>query len=102
MNNYLLIRRIRGPVYILTAGFLALLNEWTRFGWGRTWPIFIIVTGLLVFAERGALSQAVASGEWPAAPAGPGVYPQATGAYPQPPGTEIISQPPQYPPIEPR
>ena len=99
MNNYLMIRRLRGPVYILTAGFLALLNEWTRFGWGRTWPIFIIVTGLLVFAERGALSQAVASGEMPAAPS---PYPPPTGAYPQPPGTEIVSQPPQYPPIEPR
>lgn len=101
MNNWerwLLIRRIRGPVYILTAGVLGMFAEWTRWGWGHTWPVWIIVTGLLMFAEHGARSAALADGSFPAAP--PPVYP--TAAYPSGPGTEIAPQPPQYPPIEPR
>jgi hypothetical protein len=92
MNRWMLIRRIRGPVYILTVGVLALLAEWTPFGWHRTWPVFLIVTGILVFAERSALASANANGELPAAPP----------AYPQAPGNEIVSQPPQYPTNEPR
>jgi hypothetical protein len=98
MDRWILIRRIRGPVYILTVGIVALLAEWTRFGWNRTWPIFIIVAGVLMFAERNAMASANASGEFPGRPP----------EYPQGPGTEIISQPPpvsqppQYPTNEPR
>jgi hypothetical protein len=96
MNNYLMIRRIRGPVYILTAGVLGLFAEFTRYGWDRTWPIWIIVTGLLMFAEYSARSAAIASGEYPVVP------PMPPPVYPQGPGSEIVSQPPQYPPVEPR
>lgn len=98
MNRWILIRRIRGPVYILTVGVLALFNEWTRYGFHRTWPVFLIVTGVLMFAERNAYSEAVASGELP------GVAPQypAPPVYPAGTGTEIVQHPPEYPPVEPR
>lgn len=99
MNNWdrwILIRRARGPVYILTAGILGMFAEWTPFGWGRTWPVWIIVTGLLMFAEHSARASAMADGEFPAAPP---LYPPPV--YPSGPGTEIAPPPPQYPPNEP-
>jgi hypothetical protein len=96
MNNYLMIRRISGPIYIITAGVLGLLAEFTRYGWARTWPVWIIVTGLILFAQYTARTAAIARGEYPAVPP---AYPPV---YPQGPGSEIVSQPPQYPPVEPR
>ena len=61
MNDWMRINRIRGPVYILTAGVLGLLAEFTRYGWSRTWPIWIIVTGLLMFAQHNARRSATLS-----------------------------------------
>jgi uncharacterized membrane protein len=100
MSNWILIRRIRGPVYILTVGVLAMFNEWTRYGFHRTWPVFIIVAGVLMFAERSAYSQAVANGEIPVV-ATPPPY-AVPPVYPAGPGTEIVPHPPDYPPVEPR
>src|SRR5258707_5128062 len=65
MNDWMRINRIRGPVYILTAGVLGLLAEFTRYGWSRTWPVWIIVTGLLKFAQHNARRHAIANGEIP-------------------------------------
>jgi hypothetical protein len=93
MNDWMRINRIRGPVYILTAGVLGLLAEFTRYGWDRTWPVWIIVTGLLMFASHNARRSAIEKGEIPGAPP----------VYPAPPSSEIAPPPPQqYPPIEPR
>jgi hypothetical protein len=98
MNDWMRINRIRGPVYILTAGVLGLLAEFTRYGWGRTWPVWIIVTGVLMFAQHNARRSAIESGEIPGVPP---VYPPQYP--PTPPGTEIAPPAPQqYPPIEPR
>lgn len=104
MNQWILIRRIRGPVYVLTVGVLALFNQWTRYGFHRTWPVFLIVTGVLMFAERNAYSQAVANGEFPgAAPPYPGPPPPPVSpVYPAGTGGEIVQHPPEYPPVEPR
>jgi hypothetical protein len=58
MNQWILIRRLRGPAFVLLVGILAMLQEWTDFGFSRSWPLFLILAGLLALAERAALSQA--------------------------------------------
>ena len=58
MNQWLLIRRLRGPAFILLVGIMALLDQWHIIGFGRSWPLLLILAGLLALAERAALSQA--------------------------------------------
>jgi hypothetical protein len=58
MTQWLLIRRLRGPAFLLLVGILAMLHEWTGFGFSRSWPLFLILAGVLALAERAALSQA--------------------------------------------
>jgi hypothetical protein len=40
-------RGFMGPAMILTVGVLALLNNFTGFHWHQTWPIFLIVVGIV-------------------------------------------------------
>jgi len=56
MNRYALIYRLRAPAFILLTGVLALLSEWHILGWGRSWPFYLILWGVLKLAERAALS----------------------------------------------
>jgi Domain of unknown function (DUF5668) len=91
MNQYLLLRRLRGPAILLTFGLTALLNEYGVISYGHSWPLYLIVIGILQLAERAALSQA------PLAPpvAPPMGYPPAP-----PPGTAITTVPPAGKPEE--
>jgi hypothetical protein len=66
-------RRLMGPAMLLTVGTMGLLAEFTRLGWGHTWPLFLIVIGTVRFLqstgsraghiEPGAAPQAPAAGE---------------------------------------
>jgi hypothetical protein len=78
MNAWLLIRRLRGPAFLIMVGVTALLNQWGVLSFGRSWPLYLILAGVLGLAERAALTLA------PPPPSGiyPGVYPQAP--YPGP------------------
>jgi hypothetical protein len=58
MTSWLLIRRLRGPAFLLLIGVMALLHEWAGFGFTRSWPLLLILAGLLSLAERAALAQA--------------------------------------------
>ncbi len=51
-------RALRGPVWIILVGLLFLLDSYGILGWGRSWPIFIIVAGLMAFLERIAQTEA--------------------------------------------
>lgn len=55
MNRWLVIRRLRAPAFLILFGILALLNQWHVIGFGRSWPLFLILGGLLLLAERAAL-----------------------------------------------
>jgi hypothetical protein len=70
MNSWLLIRRLRGPAFVILVGVNALLNQWGVLSFGRSWPLYLILAGVLGLAERAAIAAAP--------PAGPPVYP---GAY---------------------
>ncbi|MGA7522119.1 MAG: hypothetical protein WBW84_06535 [Acidobacteriaceae bacterium] len=79
MNQYLFLRRMRGPIVLLTFGITAILDEYTGIGYGRSWPLYLIVFGLLKLAENAILAQ------YP--PTLPGQYPgQMPGQYPAAPG----------------
>lgn len=45
---------IRGPVMLITVGGLFALNNFTPYGFGSTWPVLLIVFGLLTLACRSA------------------------------------------------
>ena len=55
MNTWLVIRRMRGPAFIILVGITALLNQWGILSFGRSWPLYLILAGLLGLAERAAL-----------------------------------------------
>jgi hypothetical protein len=56
MSRYILIRRLRGPAFLLLVGVNALLAQEGILGWGQSWPFYLILAGLLTLAERAALS----------------------------------------------
>ena len=71
MNRYILIRRLRGPLFLLLVGLNALLAQAHILGWGKSWPLYLILGGVLLLAERAALS---ADG-YPPVPPMPGMAP---------------------------
>ncbi len=87
MSRYILIRRLRGPAFLLMVGVIALLAQAHILSWGKSWPLYLILWGVLMLAERAALA---AEGGYP-----PGPYPG--GPYPG--GIDPATQTgvPQYP-----
>jgi hypothetical protein len=39
--------RLMGPAMVITTGVLGLLDEYSNWGWGRTWPLYLIVAGAI-------------------------------------------------------
>jgi len=67
MNQYYLIRRLRGPAVLLLIGTLALLDSMGvihRF-WHLFWPLLLIMLGVLMLAERAALAAEGGYPMWP-------------------------------------
>ncbi len=93
MNRYILIRRLRGPAFLLLIGVLALLSQADILSWGKSWPLFLILGGVLALAERAAIasegpSVPYAGAPYPGAPYPGGVNPVAGPAQ----GTTAIVQ----------
>jgi hypothetical protein len=90
MNQYLFLRRMRAPIMLLTFGITAILDEYAGISYAHSWPLYIIVWGLLKLAENAILVQ-----NPPAPPVGyPGYqapaatgYTSYTGATPADPST---------------
>jgi hypothetical protein len=74
MNSWLLLRRLRGPAFLILVGITALLNQWGVLSFGRSWPLYLILAGIFGLAERAVMVAAP-----PAVPDYPGAYP--TGGY---------------------
>jgi hypothetical protein len=92
MNRYILIRRLRGPAFLLLVGVIALLAQANIMSWGQCWPFFLILAGVLLLAERAALATEgyppPPGTPWQGTPQNPG---QSTGqAAQQAPGTAIV------------
>ena len=56
MNRYMMIRRLRGPAFLLLVGVNALMAQAHILSWGRSWPLYLILAGVLALAERAALA----------------------------------------------
>jgi hypothetical protein len=54
MNSWYTLRRMRGAIYLIVIGILALLNQYRILTWDQSWPFFLIVPGVLMLAERAA------------------------------------------------
>jgi hypothetical protein len=52
MNRWYQIRRLRGAIILILVGVLALLNQWNVLHWSASWPLFLIVLGVLMLVER--------------------------------------------------
>jgi hypothetical protein len=83
MNQYIFLQRIQGPALLLTFGVTALLDQWHIMSFGRSWPLYLIVLGVLKLAQRAALTAA----EPPVYPA----YPPASAGTPPPPAPPSTS-----------
>lgn len=106
MNRFYQIRHMRGAAFLILTGVLALLNQWHKLSWNQSWPLYVILLGVLILAERvawtadvrdqqaaqnlGVSSDGVAS-PYPT----PGVRYESTTAQTQPP-------PPENPNLEDR
>jgi len=51
-NNVPLVRALRGPVTLIAIGVLFALNNFTPYGIEKTWPVILIVFGLLSLLAR--------------------------------------------------
>lgn len=51
-NRVSLICAIRGPIMLITVGTLFAIDHFGPYGIGRTWPVILIVLGVLKLAER--------------------------------------------------
>jgi len=92
--RWLLIRRLRGPAYLLTFGLTALLNQWDILSFAQSWPLYLIVAGILTLAERAAITgvpYAAPYGVPYADPNVPQTYPGQTYAGQQPPNVPYQS-----------
>ena len=68
------LRAIRGPITLITVGVLFALQNFTPYGVEQTWPVLLIVFGLLSLLGRGI----------PQPPPPPYNYPPPGVARPQP------------------
>ena len=77
-----ILRAIRGPITLITVGVLFALNNFTQYSFDKTWPVLLIVFGLLSLMKRSM--EPVAPPPPPVQPYPPPVYAYpAQGSYAQ-------------------
>lgn len=57
LQSRYLVRAIRGPVILITVGVLFAFDTMTEIRFSQTWPVLLIVVGLLSLAGGGRLRQ---------------------------------------------
>jgi hypothetical protein len=53
-NSDSLAHAVRGPITLITVGALFAINNLTPYGFDKTWPVILIVFGLLTLVGRSA------------------------------------------------
>ena len=70
--QYRLFRALRGSVWVTLIGVLFLLDSFDILSWGRSWPIIIIVAGLMAIFQRVSYGSAMSAAyPYPAPPTAP-------------------------------
>jgi hypothetical protein len=87
---------IRGPITLITVGALFAINNFTPYGFDKTWPVILIVFGLLTLVGRTTEPVPPPAPEPPAAPPPFNTTPPAgsyrESAYSQPPAGSAPSE----------
>jgi fatty acid desaturase len=52
VHAYSLIQAIRGPIMLIALGSLVAMDYFGIYGFSRTWPLLIIIFGVLKLLER--------------------------------------------------
>ncbi len=52
LYHYRLTRAINSSIWVVLVGFLWLLNELRILSWSRSWPLYLIVGGIMMFFKR--------------------------------------------------
>ena len=60
-----LFRAARGAVWVVLVGVLFLLDSFNILTWGHSWPLFIVLGGLMTFFERAAMNNAALPATYP-------------------------------------
>jgi hypothetical protein len=90
--QFRLFRALRGSVWIILIGVLFLLDTFDIVSWSHSWPIIIIVAGLMAIFQRISYGSAMSAAyPYPAPPA-----PQPPPAAAPDPGTSIVPSPTQH------
>jgi hypothetical protein len=50
--SYSLLQAVRGPIMLITLGSLVAMDYFGVYGFGQTWPVLIIVFGVLKLLEK--------------------------------------------------
>jgi hypothetical protein len=69
---------LRGAVWIILVGVLFLLDSSHILSWGRSWPLFIIVAGVMAVLQRAAFTAAATAVQYPSYPPPPPAGPAPT------------------------
>ena len=88
--NGSVVRAIRGPICLITIGALFALNNFTKFSFDQTWPVILIVFGLLSLLKRGVETSAPPTP--PPMPSMPGGF--SGGGYAKSPYSQTPAAPP--------
>ena len=51
-TNVSLVQAIRGPIMLITLGSLVAMDYFGVYGFSRTWPLLIIIFGILKLLEK--------------------------------------------------
>jgi TM2 domain-containing membrane protein YozV len=71
MYRIRLFRALRGSVWVILVGVVFFLATFDILSWGHSWPLFIIVAGLMTLLERAAYANAPAGYPYATGPSGP-------------------------------
>ena len=58
-----LVRALTGSVWVILVGVIFLLASLNILSWGKSWPLYIIVAGVIAILRRSAYSAAADSGD---------------------------------------
>lgn len=75
-------RALRGSIWVVLVGVIFLLADFNILSWGRSWPLFIILAGLMTILERAAYNNAAAATPYPYPPVPPEPAPASTSIVP--------------------
>lgn len=73
--KFRLFHALRGPIWIMLVGVLFLLDSSHILSWGRSWPLFIIVAGVMAVLQRAVFSAAAPPAPYPYPPPSPAAGP---------------------------